>query len=92
MNRSLNLVSRGRRLYFVALLTGISTAAGLIYAAAELKPQPYDRLISRTIARLVAEGHLSKLPLNEEISQRTFLTVFENTRSDEGVLYAIGYR
>ena len=74
MNCALNLVSRGRRLYFVALLTGISTAAGLIYAAAELKPQPYDRLISRTIARLVAEGHLSKLPLNEEISQRTFLT------------------
>ena len=74
MNRVANLVARGRRLYLVAILTGISTAAGLIYAAAELKPKPYDRLISRTIARLVAEDHLSKHALNEEISQRTFLT------------------
>ena len=75
MNRVANLIARGRRLYLVVLLTGISAGAGLIYAvAAELKPQPYDRLITRTIARLVAEDHLSKQALNEEISQRTFLT------------------
>jgi carboxyl-terminal processing protease len=75
MNRVAHRLARGRRLGFGLLVTGISLGAGLLVAAsAELKPQPYDRLITRTIARLVADEHLSKHALNGEISERTFLT------------------
>ena len=75
MNRVAHRLARGRRLGFVLLFTGFSLGAGLLVAAsAELKPQPYDRLITRRIASLVAEEHLSKHALNGEISERTFLT------------------
>jgi carboxyl-terminal processing protease len=70
-------VDRFRHLFLGWMLAGVTLAAGALAAqvsAAELKPQAQDRQISKTVARLLVDEHLSKQPLSEEMSRRAFTT------------------
>src|SRR5437016_6344488 len=65
-----------RRLYFFGLAVGaIVAAAGLLVknAAAELKgPGQNDRQIAQTVVHKLKEEHVTRHPLDEEISKRFF--------------------
>jgi len=77
MNCAKNRVVGYRHLIGIGVLAGISVWVGVLAAqasGAEIKPQAYDRQISKTVARLLVDEHLSKQPLNEEMSQRAFTT------------------
>jgi carboxyl-terminal processing protease len=81
MNRNLHRQNGYRRLLLLGTLAGAvawSLVPSVHLAAAELKAQANDRLIAKTIARFLAEEHLSKQPLNEEMSQRTFTTFLKS--------------
>ncbi len=77
MNCSASVLNRRRRLYLLGLCTGLALAAGLVAvrpSAAELKPQQDDRRIAKAVAWYLRDEHLSKQPLNAEMSRRTFTT------------------
>ncbi|HTQ38930.1 MAG TPA: carboxy terminal-processing peptidase [Pirellulales bacterium] len=77
MNRATYGLVHYRRLLITGLLAGMTVwAGGWIARAATQGPTPlaYDRQISRAVARLLVDDHLSKQPLNEEMSKRAFAT------------------
>lgn len=65
-----------RRIYLLGVLTAGLLATGLVTQAtrAALAPDRSDGRISKAVARFLADEHLSKAPLNEEMSRRTFTT------------------
>jgi carboxyl-terminal processing protease len=65
-----------RRVYLLGLLTAGLLATGLVtqVTRAALAPDRSDGRISKAVARFLADEHLSKAPLNEEMSRRTFTT------------------
>src|SRR5262245_51908750 len=65
-----------RRVYLLGVLTAGVLATGLVTQAtrAALAPDRSDGRISKAVARFLADEHLSKAPLNEEMSRRTFTT------------------
>ena len=84
-------VDRFRHLVLGWMLAGVTLAAGALAAqvsAAELKPQAQDRQISKTVARLLVDEHLSKQPLSEEMSRRRVHDLLEDARPDESVFHA----
>ena len=81
MNRNLHRQYGYRRLLLLGTLAGAvawSLVPSVHLAAAEMKANAYDRQIARTVARFLGEEHLSKQPLNEEMSQRTFTTFLKS--------------
>ncbi len=78
MNRPATALDRHRRLYLWGVLSTVTLAAGLMVAnrsRADLKgPQPDDRRIAKAVAWYLRDEHLSKQPLNQEMSRRTFTT------------------
>jgi len=69
-------VGLSRRVYVLGILTAGLLATGLVTQAtrAALAPDRSDGRISKAVARFLADEHLSKAPLNEEMSRRTFTT------------------
>jgi len=65
-----------RRVYLLGVLTAGLLATGFVTRAtiAALAPDRSDGRISKAVARFLADEHLSKAPLNEEMSRRTFTT------------------
>jgi carboxyl-terminal processing protease len=77
MNRAIEHLSRNRRSYFVGLLIGsmFGGAVALVRdnRAAELKqPQAIDHVVAMTVTRRLIDEHLTRHPLDTEISERCF--------------------
>src|SRR4051812_23577273 len=77
MSRAIVHLNRNRRSYFGGLLLGCVVAGGVALlrenAAAELKgPQGNDRYVSMAVTRRLVEEHLTRHPLDKEISERCF--------------------
>jgi carboxyl-terminal processing protease len=71
--------SRKNKLLGIALgLSSLATCVGQIHAEEfprvleTPKPSSQDRLITRTVSRLLQNGHLSKAKIDDEISRRAF--------------------
>jgi carboxyl-terminal processing protease len=76
MNRLATVLARHRRItFFGAAATAVLTA-GLVarQGVAELKPQREDGRIAKAVTWFLRDEHLSKQPLNEEMSRRAFTT------------------
>lgn len=77
MNRAIVHLGRNRRSYFVGLLLGSMLAGAValvgVNRAAELKgPQANDRYVAMAVTRRLIEEHLTRHPLDKEISERCF--------------------
>ena len=76
MTRAVAHVSRHRGPYTIGLLLVLAVATAVTVRqiwAAELKaPQPNDRYVAMTVASKLQEEHLTRHPLDTEISQRMF--------------------
>ncbi len=73
------------RVATAAIFGVVSSAYAWSWAADLTGPSPYDRVITRRITSLMEEEHLSKHPLDDEISQR-FMDQFLKTL-DPGKMY-----
>jgi carboxyl-terminal processing protease len=78
MNRFATQLSRHRHQCVLGVLSCLTLTAGLIVAehcsAALTAPTPDDRRIAKAVAWYLRDEHLSKQPLNQEMSRRTFTT------------------
>ncbi|HEY2760116.1 MAG TPA: S41 family peptidase, partial [Pirellulales bacterium] len=76
MNRASDRRNLRRRVFaYGALAAALSASlAGLKLATASPAPRPDDKQISKVVAHYLADEHLSKRPLDQEVSQRTFTT------------------
>ena len=77
MNHPANRLSFRRRFYLLGTLTVLGLSASLTIAKAApgpLQPATSDGRIAKVVARYLADEHLSKAPLDEEMSRRTFTT------------------
>jgi carboxyl-terminal processing protease len=77
MNRAIVHFRRNRRSYLVGLMIGSMVAGAVALVrdnrAAELKgPQANDRYVAMAVTRRLIEEHLTRHPLDQEISQRCF--------------------
>ena len=75
MTRAVAHLNRHRWPYGVALIV-LAIAAGLLIresvVAQVTAPQPNDRYVAMTVANKLLEEHLTRHPLDTEISQRCF--------------------
>ena len=78
MNRFATMLKSHRRLLLLGIFTSLTVTAGLVVAqrsSADLKgPGSDDRRIAKAVAWFLRDEHLSKQPLNEEMSRRCFTT------------------
>ncbi len=77
MNRAIVHLGRNRRSYLVGFVIGSlmvgAAALARVNRAAELKgPQANDRYVAMAVTRKLIEEHLTRHPLDQEISQRCF--------------------
>src|SRR6201995_3287706 len=76
MTRAVAHLNRHRWPYGMALIGLLAVAAGLIVresvVADVTNPQPNDRYVSMTVANKLLEEHLTRHPLDREVSQRFF--------------------
>lgn len=78
MNRNAQRRNIRQRLYIFGVLSAVGLSIGMAVARSATvgPPQPGhdDRQIAKVVARYLADEHLSKQPLDQEISRRTFTT------------------
>jgi carboxyl-terminal processing protease len=75
MNRLATVLARHRRLtIFGAVATAVLTAGLVARHASALQPQREDGRIAMGVTWMLRDEHLSKQPLNEEMSRRAFTT------------------
>lgn len=77
MNRAIVHLRRNRRSYFVGLLIGSMLAGAVALVrdnrAAEMKAsQPNDRVVAITVTHRLIDEHLTRHPLDQQISERCF--------------------
>ncbi len=77
MNRAIVHLRRHRQSYFVGLLVGSMLAGAVALVrdnrAAELKAsQPNDRVVAITVTHRLIDEHLTRHPLDQQISERCF--------------------
>jgi carboxyl-terminal processing protease len=77
MNRAIVHLRRHRRSYCVGLLVGSMLAGAVALVrdnrAAELKsPKPDDRVVAITVTHRLIDEHLTRHPLDQQISERCF--------------------
>jgi carboxyl-terminal processing protease len=77
MNRAIVHLRRHRRSYCVCLLVGSMLAGAVALVrdnrAAELKsPKPDDRVVAITVTHRLIDEHLTRHPLDQQISERCF--------------------
>jgi carboxyl-terminal processing protease len=77
MNRAIVHLRRHHRSYFVGLLVGSMLAGAVALVrdnrAAELKsPKPDDRVVAITVTHRLIDEHLTRHPLDQQISERCF--------------------
>ena len=79
---------RCRWLLVVALVAGLCSVAW----ADLLAPGPNDRHITLAVSSLVSRQHLTRHPLDKEISERCLKTFLEGVGPDEGLLLPVRRR
>jgi carboxyl-terminal processing protease len=74
MNRIAKFAVSARRSHIAGLFAGVSLAVAILACgpiSAELKgPEATDRQVTRLVTRMLSDDHLSKHPLDDEISKR----------------------